>query len=114
MDLIRLDPSPKPDEEPDEHRQTSYALENVPDEQMPEGAIAKAKFHRFGRGELKRSDFEIELNWIDVKGLVKAFIEMDHPEAAYLAEALRLARHISDSGWYNDSLPDEEFWEILP
>ena len=39
MDLIRLDPSPKLDEDPDEHRQTSYALENVPDEDISEGAI---------------------------------------------------------------------------
>jgi hypothetical protein len=108
-----MDPSPKPDEEPDEHRQNSYAIENVPDEGMPECAIAKVKFPRFGRGELRRSDFEVELNWIDVKGLVTAFIEMDHPEALYLAGALKLVRNIEGAGWYNDDIP-EEFWEILP
>jgi hypothetical protein len=113
MDLIRLDPSPKPDEDPDEHRQSSYALESVPDEEMPESATAKVKFPRFGRGELRRSDFEVELNWIDVKALVTAFIEMDHPEARYLESALRLVKNIEEGGWYNEDIP-EEFWEILP
>jgi hypothetical protein len=102
------------DEDPDEHRQTSYALASEPDEVTPEAAIAKVKFPRFGRGELRRSDFLVELNWIDVKGLVKAFIEMEHPEAVYLEQILRLAKGLEDSGWHNDTLEDEEFWEILP
>jgi hypothetical protein len=49
-----------------------------------------------------------------VKGLVKAFIEMEHPEALYLDRAIRLVKKMEDSGWHNDDLPDEEFWEILP
>jgi hypothetical protein len=114
MELIRLDPSPKLDMWPDDHSQVSYALETVSDKTILEDAKAVASFPRFGRGEQRRSDFRVELNWIDVKGLVKAFIEMEHPEALYLDRAIRLVKKMEDSGWHNDDLPDEEFWEILP
>ena len=114
MELIRLDPSPKQDMWPDDHSQVSYGLETVPDKVAPEDAKAVASFRRFGRGEQRRSDFRVELNWIDVKGLVRAFIEMEHPEAAYLDQALRLVKKLEDAGWQNDALVNEEFWEILP
>jgi hypothetical protein len=116
MNLIRLDsnPNPKPDEYPNDHLQNSYTLVKMPDQATPEEAKARFMFPRFGRGEQKRSDFAVDLEWLDVRWLVGAFIEMEHPEALHLERVMRLVRKIEDAGWYNDDLPNEEFWEILP
>jgi hypothetical protein len=89
-------------------------MRNEPDESFPEEAKAKFMFPRFGRGDQKRSDFAVEVSWSDVRRLVRAFIEMEHPDAKHLGRIVRLAKQIEDAGWYNEDLPSEEFWEILP
>jgi hypothetical protein len=113
MDLIRLDsnPHPKPDEYPEDHRQTEYLVENIVDQNMPAVRVA---FGRFGRGQQKRSDFAVEVTWIDVQGFVRAFIEMGHPDALYLQRVIRLADTIEDAGWSPDDPAEEYFREIMP
>jgi len=71
-------------------------------------------FKRFGRGTQKRSDFAVEVTWIDVQGFVRAFIEMGHPDALYLKRVIRLAEKIEDAGWSPDDPSTEDFWQIMP
>jgi hypothetical protein len=116
MDLIRLDPSPNsnPDETPDDVRQTQYLINKIEDSDQPEDSIAKVPFERFGRGEQNRSHFVVEVTWIDVKGLIRAFIEMGHPDALYLERVIRLADTIEDAGWSPNDPASEDFREIMP
>ena len=114
MDLIRLDPSPKPDEFPDDHRQTQYLIEKIEDGDIAEDSAVKVPFGRFGRGEQRRSDFVVEVNWIDVQGFIRAFIELGHPDALYLQRVILLADAIEDAGWGPDDPASEDFREIMP
>jgi hypothetical protein len=68
-------------------------------------------FDRFGLGNQRRSHFTVEVNWIDVRGFIREFIEMGHPEAVYLQRILQLGKAIEDADW---SSPSEEFWDVLP
>jgi hypothetical protein len=115
MDLIRLDsnPNPKSGEYPDDHRQTQYLIEKVEDSE-PKGSAVKVPFGRFGRGEQRQSDFVVEVTWIDVQGFIRAFIEMDHPDALYLQRVIRLADVIEDAGWSPNDPAEEDFREIMP
>ncbi|QWG14476.1 hypothetical protein KMZ29_07350 [Bradyrhizobium sediminis] len=115
MILIRLDskPNPKPDEYPDDHRQVEYGVEQITDS-LPEASRVKVAFPRFGRGEQKRSDFAVEMNWVDVQGYVREFIEMGHPDALHLQRLIRLAEKIENAGWFPDDPPTEDFWDIVP
>ena len=115
MHLIRLDsnPNPNPDEWPDDHCQTEHRIEKTEDESFPDDARARVYFRRFGRGEKRRPSFAVEVNWIDVRALVRAFIEMEHSEALHLQEILQLAKAVESAGWTNDA-PDDDFWDILP
>ena len=116
MDLIRLDSTPTPnrDEYPDDHRQTQSLIEKIEDADIPEGSLVKVPFGRFGRGDQRRSDFVVEVNWIDVQGFIRAFIEMGHPDALYLRRVIRLADTIEDAGWSPDDPASEDFREIMP
>jgi hypothetical protein len=113
MDLIRLDSTPNthPDEIPDDFRQTQYLI--VKDEDGDASAI-RVPFERFGRGEQRKSDFVVELTWIDVQGFVRAFIEMGHPDALYIERVIRLADTIEDAGWAPSDPAPEDFREIMP
>jgi hypothetical protein len=115
MDLIRLDsnPNPNPDEFPDNHQQTEYGIEKIGDH-FPESSKLRVNFHRFGRGEQRRPSFAVEVNWLDVRGFVREFIELGHPEALHLQRMIRLAEAIESSGWSPDDPPTEDFWEMIP
>ena len=115
MDLIRLDSTPNtnPDDMPDDFRQTQYLVQKVEDSE-PEGSAVKVPFGRFGRGEQRKSDFVVELTWIDVQGFIRAFIEMGHPDALYIERVIRLADTIEDAGWVPNDPAPEDFREILP
>jgi hypothetical protein len=115
MDLIRLDSNPNlnPDELPNDHRQTEYGVERNED-QFPESSRLKVNFKRFGLGDHGRSDFAVEITWLDVQGFVREFIEMEHPDALCLERMIRLADAIEGAGWRADDPPASEFWEIIP
>jgi hypothetical protein len=115
MQLIRLDsnPNPNPDEYPNDHRQTESGVEKVEDH-FPETSTVKVAFNRFGRGQQRRSDFAVEVNWVDVQGFVRAFVEMGHPDALHLQRMIKLAEAIEDAGWSPNDPPTQEFWEIVP
>ena len=115
MILVRLDsnPNPKPDEYPDDHRQAEFGMENIEDND-PQDSRVKVAFPRFGHGEKNRSDFVVELNWIDVQGYIRSFIEMGHPDALYLQRLIQLAGKIENTGWFPDDPPSEDFLDILP
>jgi hypothetical protein len=115
MILVRLDskPNPKPDEYPDDHRQAEFSVQQIEDS-SPEGSMIRVAFPRFGRGKDRRSDFAVEMNWIDVQSYVREFIEMGHPDALYLQRAIRLADKIEDAGWSPDDPASEDFRDIMP
>ena len=54
------------------------------DLESEEASKIRVDFKRFGRGTQRRSDFAVEMGWIDVQGFVRAFIEMGHPDALHL------------------------------
>jgi hypothetical protein len=116
MDLIRLDsnPSPSPDRERDEYRQSEFEIYNVADDFLPEDSKLRVNFSRFGLGPKRRPNFAVEVNWIDVRGFVREFIEMGHPEALQLQRMLKLAEAIENAGWRPDDPATEDFWDILP
>ena len=115
MILIRRDPSPKKDEWPDDHRQEEFLIEKSEDWDLdPEDSRIKVDFTRFGRGTERRSDFAVEMSWIDVQGFVRKFIEMGHSEALYLQRLIRLAEAIEGVGWSPNDPPTEDFSRIMP
>jgi hypothetical protein len=107
MDLIRLDSNPNSDP-PDDHYQREYGVHKVEERKLPEYSTLRVNFNRFGRGEERRSNFAVEVSWLDVKGFVCEFIEMGHPEAVCLQRMLKLAEAIADDP------PPKDFWEIMP
>ncbi len=115
MDLIRLDsnPNPDPDEYPNDHRQSEDEREEN-ENYCGEDARLRVKFKRFGLGEKNRSNFAVEIDWSDVRSLVRQFIEMGHPEALHLQRIIRLANAIEDVGWNHDYSPYAELWQIVP
>jgi hypothetical protein len=114
MELIRLDVSFTADpENPQDHRQEEFGIEKLEDG-LPEYSKLRVDFKRFGRGEQRRSDFAVEMSWIDVQGFVRAFVEMGQPDALYLQRVIRLAEAIQRAGWSPDDPPTEDFWEIVP
>jgi hypothetical protein len=115
MILIRRDPSPKKDEWPDDHRQDEYRVEKCEDWHLdPQASGIRVDFKRFGRGTERQSDFAVEMNWIDVQGFVREFIEIGHPEALYLQRLIRLGEAIENAGWSPNDPPTEEFSQIVP
>jgi hypothetical protein len=115
MDLIRLDsnPNPNPDKEPREHRQSEYELRRI-GEDFPEDSQLRVNFSRFGPGPERRPNFAVQVSWLDVRGLVREFIEIGHPEALYLQRLILLADKIEKAGWSPDDPAPEDFWEIVP
>jgi hypothetical protein len=117
MILIRRDQSwKKEDEWPDDLSQREFRIERDEEESLiADTTPIWVNFKRFGRGTERRSDFSVEVSWIDVRGFIRTFIEMGHPEALYLEQLIQLAQAIEKSGWTsNDSPPTEDFSRILP
>jgi hypothetical protein len=97
MILVRLDSNPNP--KPDHHRQAEFGIENIEDND-PQDSRVKVAFSAFWSQEKNRSDFVVELNWIDVQGYIRSFVEMGHPDALYLQPLIRLAGKIENAGWF--------------
>jgi hypothetical protein len=114
MRLIRRDsnPNPKEDEYPDDHQQTEFRIDKNEDI-ISDVSTLTVEFPRFGRGQQRRSDFAVEISWIDVQGFVQSFIEMKHPDALYLMRVFRLADKIEDAGWPPSDPASEELREIM-
>lgn len=115
MNLVRRDsnPHPKEDEWPDDHVQTSFAIEQIEDDfPVDESSKVRIPFNRFGRGAERRSDFAVDINWLDVTSVIGKFIEIEHPHAMHLKRILELARSVERAGWQSDDEP-VEFWDDL-
>jgi hypothetical protein len=100
------------DEPPEIHVEDSFQYEEHPGN-IPgfDDAAMRVVFRRFGRGETPRN-YEVEINWLDVRHLIREFIEIKHPHAEHLERILKMARSLDDQGWQSDSEPPE-FWEGL-
>jgi len=99
-------------EEPEPHVENSHIIvEHTENLQGWDDTWLVVPFERFGPGENPRN-YEVEINWLDVKALVSKFIEIGHPHAMHLKRLLELARSVERSGWHNDDEP-VEFWEDL-
>ena len=114
MQLVRLDSNPhlKDDELPQHHREESYHFEKADDFPTDEVSKVKALFLRFGKGQERRSSFQVEISWIDFKGLFRTFVDMGHPDAIHLERLLKAVHAIENMGWQNDAEPID-FWEDL-
>jgi hypothetical protein len=82
-------------------RFTRITIEGVEDRD-PESSTLKVSFNRFGRGEQRRSNFVVEVNWLDVEGFLREFIELGHPEVLRHQRGIRLAEAIEQAGWAPD------------
>jgi hypothetical protein len=116
MDLIRLDsnPHPDPDKYPDDHRQTEYVVEITDENDDPESSTLRVNFPRFGRGEQRRPNFAVQVNWLDVKSLLSNFMELGHPEAIHIRRMIVLAEAIERAGWEPADPPPQGFWDGFP
>jgi hypothetical protein len=115
MMLIRRDPNPKKYELPDDHQQQEFGIERHQDCELDrDDARIRVDFKRFGRGTERRSDFAVEISWIDVQGFVREFMKMGHSEALYLLSLIRLADAIEQVGWHPKKPPNEAFSDIMP
>lgn len=85
----------------------------IADDFLPEDSRLRVNFSRFGLGSKRRPNFAVQVNWLDVRGLVREFIEMGYPEARHLERILTVAQTMENAGWSHDDTP-EDFWEILP
>lgn len=100
------------DEPAEVHVEQSFYYEEDPDN-VPrfDDASVRVIFGKFGRGEKPRN-YEVEVDWMEVKRLIKEFVDMKHPHAIYLKSVLSLTRSLGDHGWHNEAEPPE-FWEGL-
>ena len=90
MRLIRKDKSFTSDpDNPDDYSREEYGFEKDEfDEKI------KVDFPDFGRGEQRRPSFSVELNWIDVRSFLRAFMEMGENDAVYIHHLLKLAEAV--------------------
>lgn len=70
-------------------------------------------WERFGSKQNPRN-YEVEINWLDLKSLIREFIEIGHPDALHLKRILELARSVEIIGWRNDDEPVEFYDDLLP
>jgi hypothetical protein len=112
MILIRRDKSfTAAPENPQDYFEEEYGFEKVEDGGT---SAVKVDFKDYGRGKQRRPDFAVKVNWLDVRGYMAAFIEMEHPQALYLQRLLKLAKAIEGAGWSPDDPPEEGFFDNLP
>ena len=101
------------EKEPDTHAQESYVFQQHPENHPRSGDLrVVVKFEGFGRSEKRSSDYQVEVNWLDMKWLLEQFVEAGDEHAEYLIMILRMAHKLGDAGWHNDQEPPD-FWEGL-
>jgi hypothetical protein len=74
MNLVRLDSNPhrKDDEAPDDHVQSSFAVNEIEDAfPVDDSSRVRVPFPRFGRGPERRPSFAVDVTWLDVKNLIQ-------------------------------------------
>jgi hypothetical protein len=54
-----------------------------------------ARFPRYGGGETRQSDLEVEILWPDVEIILQKFCKADHPQAVAIREARKLSAAIN-------------------
>lgn len=109
MILIRRDKSFTSDpENPNDLSRTEFGFENIEDDEMVQVA-----FKDFGRGQERRPDFAVKVEWIDVQCLLRAFMEMGEHDAVYIHRLLKLAEAVEKVGWSPDWAPTKELLEAL-
>ena len=113
MDLIRLDRHTYRNPDKD-HRQAEYLVKAIDEYSDPEYSILTVTFEDFGLGEDRRSTFEVQMNWDDVKRFLSKFMELRHPEADYLHRMITLAQAIERAGWEPSFPGPAEFWDRFP
>ena len=100
------------DSPPETYSEESFHFKEHPDNiRGTDDVLAAVAFPKFGRGEKPRT-YEVEISWLDVESLLHDFIRMEHPNALYLRNILRMTRTVEDHGWHHDSEPPE-FWDRL-
>jgi hypothetical protein len=68
MNLSRLDSNPhrKDDEWPDDHVEVPFAIEEAEGAfPVDESSAVRVPFPRFGRGTERRSNFAVDISWLD-------------------------------------------------
>ena len=99
-------------EEPETHVEASFIIVEHPDNLAgDEDSHFVVPFERFGPGENPRH-YEVQIDWLDIRNLIRTFIEIGHPQALHLKRTLELTRAVERSGWQNDDEP-VEFWDDL-
>jgi hypothetical protein len=73
------------------HHEDSDVYSHRRGDAEPDNCRACVDFRRFGAGSENFSWFEVSLGWSDVEALIDAFSLMEHPEAAQLQRARKLA-----------------------
>ena len=113
MLLIRLDKSVTSDpENPQDYAQREFGFKKIEDRDK-EMSRVRIDYPDFGRGPQRRPGFAVEVDWIDVRSYLAAFIEMEHPEALYIKRLITLAKAIEDAGWSPDDPPTVEFGDAV-
>lgn len=112
MKLVRLDSNTfrKPDEPRQDLVQEEFGCEVNDEEDLN---TLRVKFERFGLGEQKRSDFAVDVTWLDVMAFIREFIKMGEEEALFLDRALKLSDAIEVAGWSPDEPATDTFRRYL-
>jgi hypothetical protein len=74
-----------------------YTEHRKPPYQVGRDGCATVSFNNYGKDHDNRvrwHRFEVEMNWLDVEGLILAFQKTKHPKAARINRALKLAASI--------------------
>lgn len=100
------------DQPPETHVGQSHHFRGHPDN-MPQidDVSILVRFERFGPKKNPRN-FEVEIDWNDLKWLIGAFVAEKHEHAEHLMRILKMVRGLEDSGWQCEGEPPE-FWESL-
>ncbi|MCA6124571.1 hypothetical protein J6500_22135 [Bradyrhizobium sp. WSM 1704] len=101
------------DKEPNTHTEQSFKFGPHPDNmrRSNDDSQVVVRFDRFGAGQNPRN-YEVVVNWSDLKSLLEKFVEAKHEHAEHLLRILKMARSLGDAGWHNGGEPPE-FWENL-
>ena len=81
MWLGRVGSSPRFDHQA---KSTSYNSRSTYRDARNDGEHIHTHFPRFGTDSEKTNDFRVSLDWSDVEAIIRAFCEMNYPEATRL------------------------------
>jgi hypothetical protein len=102
MRLIRTTPDPFYGYHDDQPTFGDLSFEfrtDIDDSRRVPRNIVVASFPRYGKGIRNRSDYDVAIQWLDVKMIIEKFCEAGEPQALALREATRLAEAARELGW---------------